>query len=281
MGLLEAETEAADVHDHFGLTITEAAEAVGLSASTLRLWEQHDLVRPRRTTGGSRRYDETHLALLRRIIDMRSRQKLQPRAIAHLLAQEREPASAPESNDQERESIGPRLRRLRQQRGMTLKEASEAVDRSVSWLSAVETGASGISLASLQHLTVLYGSNFAELIDSEGAPLARVVKADARKRVSFGTNGMKVSQLTPGGDKLGAQLYVIDPGEGSHEPYSHEGDELAFILSGTLEIHLASSETYVLHTGDCISFPSTIPHRWHNPGQTQTSVFWVNSPVTF
>lgn len=279
MGPSEAETM--DVRDRIGLSITEAAEALGLSASTLRLWEQHDLVTPRRTGGGSRRYDEPHLALLRRIIEMRSSQKLQPRAIAHLLAQEHEPARSPDNNDPDREAIGRRLRRLRRQRGLTLKEASKEVGRSVSWLSAVETGASGISMASLQHLTALYGTNLAELIDSDSTPLARVVRADARKRINFGTPGMRVSQLTPGGDRLGAQLYVLEPGEGSREPYSHEGDELAFILSGTLEIHLASSETYSLNTGDCISFPSTIPHRWHNPGDTQTSVFWVNSPVTF
>lgn len=276
-----SEARTVDAHGRVGLTITEAAEALGLSASTLRLWERHDLVAPRRTAGGSRRYDETHLVLLRKIIEMRSSQKLQPRAIAHLLAQEHRPTSAPENNDPDRETIGRRLRRLRRQKGLTLKEASKAVGRSVSWLSAVETGASGMSMASLQHLTLLYESNLAELIHSDSMPLARVVRADSRKTVNFGTSGIWVSQLTPVGDKLGAQLYVLEPGEGSHEPYAHEGDELAFILSGTLEIHLASSETYSLNSGDCISFPSTIPHRWHNPGVTQTSVFWVNSPVTF
>ena len=47
--------------------ITVAADLVGMGVQNLRLYEARGLLRPSRTTGGTRRYSDSALMRLRRI----------------------------------------------------------------------------------------------------------------------------------------------------------------------------------------------------------------------
>ena len=48
-------------------TISVAAELAGVAVRSLRLYEQHGLLRPGRTSGGTRRYSQDDLRRLRRM----------------------------------------------------------------------------------------------------------------------------------------------------------------------------------------------------------------------
>jgi len=50
--------------------ISVAAELAGVHAQTLRIYERKGLIEPQRTQGGSRRYSELDIALLRRIQEL-------------------------------------------------------------------------------------------------------------------------------------------------------------------------------------------------------------------
>ena len=50
--------------------ISVAAELAGVHAQTLRIYERKGLVEPARTPGGSRRYSDIDIALLRRIQEL-------------------------------------------------------------------------------------------------------------------------------------------------------------------------------------------------------------------
>ena len=51
-------------------TISVAAELAGLTVRSLRLYEEHGLLQPTRTTGGTRRYSRDDLRRLRRIAEL-------------------------------------------------------------------------------------------------------------------------------------------------------------------------------------------------------------------
>lgn len=50
--------------------ITVAAELVGVGEQALRLYERRGLVEPSRTPGGTRRYSEDDLVILRRVVEL-------------------------------------------------------------------------------------------------------------------------------------------------------------------------------------------------------------------
>lgn len=64
---MDAHRPAAD-RGVYGITV--AAELVGMSAQTLRLYEARGLLEPARTQGGTRRYAADDLDRLRRIGDL-------------------------------------------------------------------------------------------------------------------------------------------------------------------------------------------------------------------
>lgn len=59
-----------DDRDRALYIISVAAELAGVHAQTLRIYERKGLIEPRRTEGGSRRYSERDISLLRRIQEL-------------------------------------------------------------------------------------------------------------------------------------------------------------------------------------------------------------------
>lgn len=57
-------------HDHPVYVISVFAELAGVHPQTLRNYERSGLLRPRRTSGGSRRFSDEDLAALRRIQEL-------------------------------------------------------------------------------------------------------------------------------------------------------------------------------------------------------------------
>ncbi|MGI9117813.1 MAG: heat shock protein transcriptional repressor HspR [Gaiellales bacterium] len=62
-----------------------AAELVGMHPQTLRLYETRGLVRPRRTSGGTRLYSDAELRRLRRITELASGLGLSLQGVEHVL----------------------------------------------------------------------------------------------------------------------------------------------------------------------------------------------------
>jgi MerR family transcriptional regulator/heat shock protein HspR len=66
----ELERERDDRHRRAVYVISVAAELAGVHPQTLRIYERRGLVGPARTGGGSRRYSDQDIALLRRIQEL-------------------------------------------------------------------------------------------------------------------------------------------------------------------------------------------------------------------
>ncbi len=56
--------------DHAVYIISVAAELAGVHPQTLRIYERKGLVDPARTSGGSRRYSDADIAMLRRVSEL-------------------------------------------------------------------------------------------------------------------------------------------------------------------------------------------------------------------
>lgn len=71
---------------------------------------------------------------------------------------------------------------------------------------------------------------------------------------------------------------IYQPGAESHpQQYTHPGTEMVLVMRGCLEISVGF-ERYWLEPGDSIDFPSTMPHRYVNPGDETahavTVIYW-------
>jgi DNA-binding transcriptional MerR regulator/quercetin dioxygenase-like cupin family protein len=258
-----------------GLRIGTVARMIGMSTSSLRLWERQGLVRPRRARNGYRLYSQDDVDRLRHVHHMRT-QRVNAPGIRRLINL---PHSTP-APDGERTPDGARIRRLRLERGMSLREASRRSGVSVSFLSAVERGTTGASVATLQRLTRAYGITMLDLFDPSPG-IGRRVRPAQRPVLELEGAGVRIEQLAVVLTSLEPQLFVLAPGSSSEGRYSHAGEEFVFVLEGDVTFWVGARERYRLRAGDSLSFPSTMPHRWRNDARGETRLLWINTPPTF
>jgi DNA-binding transcriptional MerR regulator/quercetin dioxygenase-like cupin family protein len=255
--------------------IGEAARRVGVSASALRLWERQGLVRPRRR-GRYRLYSDADVEHLRSIRRLRQVDRLNAPGIRRVLRDAVGGAHLAPQLD------GRPLRRLREDLELSLRDAAERTGLSVSFLSALERGTTGASIATLQRMAAAYGTTMVDLFGSPAAPAERLVRAGEATVLRLGTASVRIEQLARGATQLEPQLFVLAEGATSDGAYAHEGEEFLYLLAGRLTVWLGEGETYRMRTpGDALTFPSTIPHRWRNDARGETRLLWINTPPTF
>jgi DNA-binding transcriptional MerR regulator/uncharacterized RmlC-like cupin family protein len=257
------------------LRISEAARRVGISSSVLRAWEVLGLVTPRRTESRYRMYTEADVRLLQRAMFLRRARGLNPAAIVHVLKRQGI-VSAPAEHAA---LPGQRFRRLRARRGLSLAQVARATGVSIGFLSALERGQMRSSVATLQRIARYYRTNILSLFEAarENPRLVR----PAERKILETTAGVRMELLAWGNTAMEPHLFRVKPNGGSGESYAHEGEEFLHILRGEFEIWLSNNEHYRLKTGDSLYFESSTPHRWRNPGKTETWLLWVNTPPTF
>ncbi|MEV0275333.1 XRE family transcriptional regulator [Streptomyces sp. NPDC050610] len=149
--------------------------------------------------------------------------------------------------------VGPRLRRVRQERGVTLTELSQETGISVSTLSRLESGGRRASLELLLPLSRAFQVPLDELVGAPEVGDPRVRAAPRR------VEGMTVVPLTrqPGG--LQAFKMVIDPSDAEPDLRTHEGYEWLYVLSGRLRLLLADQDLQ-LRSGEAAEFDTRLPH---------------------
>jgi DNA-binding transcriptional MerR regulator/quercetin dioxygenase-like cupin family protein len=257
------------------LRISEVARRVGISSSALRAWEALGLISPQRTESRYRLYAEADIRLLQRAVFLRRAKGLNPAAIVHVLKRQGVVSAAVDNAS----LPGQRFRRLRTRRGLSLAQVARATKVSVGFLSALERGQMRSSISTLRRIARFYRTNILSLFET-AAENPRLVRPGQRKVLET-TPGVRMELLAWGQTAMEPHLFRIKPGGGSGESYSHEGEEFLHMLRGEFEIWLNGKEHYRLRPGDSLYFESSTPHRWKNPGRSETWLLWVNTPPTF
>jgi len=257
------------------LKIGDVAKLAGVSSSVIRSWENLGLIRPLRSASQYRLYTQEDVKLLKRARFLRRFRGLNAAAIVHLLKREgRMPPSPSASNN----SAGAHLRQLRLARGLSLTQVARAAGVSYGFLSAVERSLMSASVGTLHRLAGFYKTNILDFFDPTDSN-GRLVTPKCRKTLEAGP-GVRMDLLAWGNTVMEPHLFRIAAKSSSDEACTHEGEEFLFVLRGQLHIEV-DGEQHRLKAGDSFYFESTAPHRWFNPGRTETRVLWVNSPATF
>lgn len=154
------------------------------------------------------------------------------------------------------DAIGPRLRRLRQARGLTLTGVAERSGLSVSALSRIETGRRQPTLDALLPLASTYEVSLDQLVAAPATGDPRVHLEPHRA-----ANGGVVVPLT----RYPGRVQVFKQVLGPREPrlITHPGHAWLYVLAGALRL-LLGDEELVLVPGETAQFDPMIPH-WFGP----------------
>jgi len=259
---------------HGFLTVGQTARILGVSASTLRLWESVGLVAPIRSNGKYRLYSPELLKVLKRIKYLREVQRLNVPGIKREIGSR----GAPKPNAEPR-PLGPRLLKLRRRTGIGIVEAAKRAGISAGFLSSIERSQANASVATLQRLATTYATTVMDLFQAPKRKERLVRRPD--RRVLETDSGVRMELLSTGAMMLQSMLFRVAPLAGSDGSYSHQGEEFIYMMEGTLEVWLDELECFVLNEGDSFWFESTLGHRWFNPGKQDAVLLWINTPPSF
>jgi transcriptional regulator with XRE-family HTH domain len=165
------------------------------------------------------------------------------------------------------DQVGPRLRRVREQRGITLTEVAHLTGISKSTLSRLEVGQRRPSLELLLPLAQTYRVPIDDLV---GAPEV----GDPRIRLKpRRVNGRTVLPLTrPGG--IQAWKIVISKSQSTPDLRTHDGFEWLYVLSGRMRLVMGAQDL-VLGVGEAAEFDTQVPHWFGSTGDGPAEVLSI------
>lgn len=163
------------------------------------------------------------------------------------------------------EQVGPRLKQLRTQRGLTLTTMAARTGISKSTLSRLETGQRRATLELLLLLAMTYQVPLDDLV---GAPQVGDPRVHLKPRR---VKGRTVIPLTnqPGGTQ--AWKIIIPTSKNRPELRTHDGHEWLYVLSGRMRLILGDHDL-LLGPGDVVEFDTRTPHWFGSGGQEPAEI---------
>jgi transcriptional regulator with XRE-family HTH domain len=207
--------------------------------------------------------------------------------------------------------LGTRLKELRLNAGLSLRELARQADVSPSLVSQIENGKSRPSVSTLYSFAQLLNVSVDELFDTDtGADTAAQAPADPVARTEGVPDGVHDPANAWHPSEYATRISVMHPSHRAHlrmaegvdwerlaatperdvnfmkityapgaagtpdgSLIAHDGYEYGFVLAGIIEVTVGD-EVFVLHEGESLGFDSTIPHVLRNIGDVDFQGLW-------
>jgi len=177
-----------------------------------------------------------------------------------------------------KEELGRRIKAVRVERGLTLKEVEARSGVSMTHTSQIERGKTSPTIGALEKLARALDKTLPFFVEDRAVNDVSIVRKDERSRVRHERNGVQVETLTAGITGGDLQFFHIAFADGGKETKrrEHEGEECAVVIRGTIEV-CVGDERHTLRAGDSIHFNARAPHSIRNAGRTRAEAIWVSN----
>ena len=176
--------------------------------------------------------------------------------------------------------VGALIRARRRQLKMTLQQLGDASGISVGYLSQVERDHSTPSLGTLAQVSRALDVGVEFFI---AAPSAEDALTRNGERQRFSVDGSSIVYERIGaefpGSVLSSFVLTIPPGYRS-EVVSHEGEEILFMLDGTIT-QKVDDTIMTISAGDSLHFRGNRPHAWWNDSDRPAKMLWTGTLFMF
>ncbi|MGO4852782.1 helix-turn-helix domain-containing protein [Phaeovulum sp. W22_SRMD_FR3] len=180
--------------------------------------------------------------------------------------------------------VGNDIRALRKSRGITIKELTTVLGRSVGWLSQVERGQTMPSINDLSAIAQHFGVSISFFFRSENQrPEERGLIMRAADRMTLGTTetGLTEELLSP---TLGGSFEMIKStfapgGDSGGMKTARASEDGGILIAGRLTLRIDDLEV-LLETGDSFQFQQK-SYGWKNEGSVPAVIIWVVSPPIY
>lgn len=181
-------------------------------------------------------------------------------------------------------NIGERIKRVRREKGLTLREVESRSAVSAAHLSEIERGVTSPTMGSLVRIARALAKSTAYFLEENELGEVSLVNAKDRVREVAGGKGSQrrggasIERLTIGipGGRLHARRVEL-PVDCTYrtELHSHAGFEGILVLHGRV-LARAGESSVELGEGDAMHFDASLPHAYANASHSEPAVLvWI------
>ncbi len=176
------------------------------------------------------------------------------------------------------EEVGQRLKEVRKELGMTLKEVALGSGMSPTHISEIERGKTSPTVGALRKIAGALRKETAFFVESKPLPRISIVKKEDRETVLLpGVDDAFVTAraLTTGIPAGRVSVVLIDEDEGGVlAPKTHEGEEALLVMNGQARVKVGGDD-FVLRNGDCLHYSAKKEHAAEFTGKGRNKALWV------
>ncbi len=181
-------------------------------------------------------------------------------------------------------NIGKKVQDYRSSKEMSIKKLSELTGITSSMISQIEKNQVNPSINSIKNIANALEIPLFYFFQEEVPSTDIIVKSDKRKVLGIPSNqDVTYELLTPNiqGDIEFCLMTIPAKTNTGDEFHSHIGEEVAFVLNGSVEISIAKADSTLLQSGDSIRIRPQTKHKWTNNTNFQTQVIFAITPPCF
>jgi transcriptional regulator with XRE-family HTH domain len=176
-------------------------------------------------------------------------------------------------------SIGPKLRALRKQTGLSLQQLSARSDVSPAAIHKIEQGDMVPTITTLLKIAGALNRPVSYFVDEEQDSSEPTVftSADEHRPIYTSHQGISLSGISgPYGRFFlaGARATVVPAASSGAKPMEHPGEELIYVVEGTLDFEV-NGRCFSLGPEDALHFRTDQKHSWANHGSVPAKAVWL------
>jgi transcriptional regulator with XRE-family HTH domain len=180
--------------------------------------------------------------------------------------------------------LGPKIRKLRHRRSLTLQEVSELSGLSKSLLSQIENEASAPPIHTLARIARALGVKISYFFrEKSNAQRISLMRRHARQetvrlphnrpeRLGYRYIPLAHPTINQHMEPFWVQFKPREEKNGTY--YQHPGEEFLYVQEGRLEFE-GADQTIIVEPGDSLYFESSMPHMVRNIGEKTASALAV------
>ena len=165
--------------------------------------------------------------------------------------------------------IGSKIKNLRLQKGLTQEELGDRCELSKAFISLLESDKTSPSMATLEDILNVLGTDFAHFF-----------KEESSKRVVYGKDDYSVKKDTDLKNEMEPILVTIEPGGSTYPDNPHEGEEVGYVTEGVITI-VIDNEKYQAKKGESFYIACDKPHYLENTTNKPAKAIWISAPPSF
>ncbi len=176
-------------------------------------------------------------------------------------------------------NLGEKIKRMRNQKGLTQKELADRCELTKGYISQLENDLNSPSIATLTDILSALGSNLAEFFQEEKE---EKIVYSKNEFIEKNEEGVLWNWLIPNAQKNMLEPVLVELAEGvsTAGDIPHEGEEFGYVLEGKIAVVLGNKQ-YLCKKGEAFYYPAAKPHSVINKGTGKARFIWISTPPNF